>query len=215
MYSILEAGRKKNTKKAKGVKKNVVKKHIRHEQYKEALFEKQTFRLAWMSCGQSVIASTGNIWTRSLSHSLTPSAGSQKMGWTRWHMDTGMRSSREVAGWIEELSNAWGPHTVVAVCLMAPQAALLEQSLVVGHRHPAGSIIWARRASQPVHFKRPHRVSGPPATTLQCTGLVKVAKADPRGDFLLFEAKRAFRDYRGGLLCQRLGLDGIRGLFVS
>ena len=43
MYSILEAGGK-NTKKAKGVKKNVVTKHIRHEQYKEALFEKQTFR---------------------------------------------------------------------------------------------------------------------------------------------------------------------------
>ena len=43
MYSILEAGGG-NIKKAKGVKKNVVKKHIRHEQYKEALFEKQTFR---------------------------------------------------------------------------------------------------------------------------------------------------------------------------
>ena len=43
MYSILEAGGK-DTKKAKGVKKNVVKKHIMHEQYKEALFEKQTFR---------------------------------------------------------------------------------------------------------------------------------------------------------------------------
>ena len=43
MYSILEAG-VGNIKKAKGVKKNVVRKHIRHEQYKEALFEKQTFR---------------------------------------------------------------------------------------------------------------------------------------------------------------------------
>ena len=43
MYSILEASGI-NTKKAKGVKKNVVKKHIRHEQYKETLFEKQTFR---------------------------------------------------------------------------------------------------------------------------------------------------------------------------
>ena len=43
MYSILEACGG-NIKKAKGVKKNVVKKHIRHEQYKEALFEKQTFR---------------------------------------------------------------------------------------------------------------------------------------------------------------------------
>ena len=42
MYSILEAGGK-NIKKAKGVKKTVVKKHIRHEQYKEALFRKQTF----------------------------------------------------------------------------------------------------------------------------------------------------------------------------
>ena len=43
MYSILEADGK-NIKKAKGVKKNVVKKHIRHEQYKEALFERRTFR---------------------------------------------------------------------------------------------------------------------------------------------------------------------------
>ena len=43
MYSILEAGGK-NLKKAKGVKKNVVQKHIRHEQYKQALFDKKTFR---------------------------------------------------------------------------------------------------------------------------------------------------------------------------
>ena len=41
----------------------------------------------------------------------------------------------------------WYP--VVAVCRMAPQAALLEQSLVVGHRHPAGSITRARRAWSP------------------------------------------------------------------
>ena len=44
MYSILEAGSKNILKKAKGVKKNVVKKHIRHEQYKESLFGKQIFR---------------------------------------------------------------------------------------------------------------------------------------------------------------------------
>ena len=55
----------------------------------------------------------------------------------------------------------------------------------------------------------------PAGDTLQFTGLVKIANADLRGDFLLFEARRASRDYRGGLLCQRLGLDGIRGLFVS
>ena len=105
---------------------------------------------------------------------------------------------------------------MVAVCRMAPQAALLEQSLAVGHRHTAGSTTQARRAghraSQPVQFKRPHRVSGPPVTTLQFTGLVKVANADPRGDFLPFEAKRASRDYTGGFLCQRLGLHGITGL---
>ena len=43
LYSMLEAS-EKSSKKAKGVKKNTVKKHIRHEQYKEALFEKQTSR---------------------------------------------------------------------------------------------------------------------------------------------------------------------------
>ena len=107
----------------------------------------------------------------------------------------------------------------VAVCRIAPQAALLEQSLAMGHRRPAGSTTRSCRAwssSVPaIHFKRPHRVSGLPATTLQFTGLVKVANADPRGDFLLFEAKGASRDYKRELLCQYLGLDGIRGLFAS
>ena len=42
IYFILEASGK-NIKKAKGVKKNVVKKQICHEQYKEALFSKRTF----------------------------------------------------------------------------------------------------------------------------------------------------------------------------
>ena len=78
MYSILEAGRK-NLKKAKGVKKNVVKKHIRHEQYKEVIFDKKTFRH-----GMDVLRSEGHrIYGQhmnkvSLSPS-TPSAGWQKM----------------------------------------------------------------------------------------------------------------------------------------
>ena len=38
---------------------------------------------------------------------------------------------------------------MVAVWRMAPQAALLEQSLAVGHRHPAGSTTRARRAWSP------------------------------------------------------------------
>ena len=43
MCSILE-NNNKNIKKAKGIKKNVVKKNIRHLQYKECLFYKKTFR---------------------------------------------------------------------------------------------------------------------------------------------------------------------------
>ena len=42
MYSILEDSRS-NIKKEKGVKKYVVKKQIRHEQYKECLFNQKTF----------------------------------------------------------------------------------------------------------------------------------------------------------------------------
>ena len=44
-----------NIKKAKGVKKNVVKKYIRHEEYKEALFEKKTFHH-----GMDVLRSEGH-----------------------------------------------------------------------------------------------------------------------------------------------------------
>ena len=140
------------------------------------------------------------------------------MGWTRWHMDTGMRSSRDVAGWIEGLFNASGPNPVVGVCRMAPQAVLLEQSLAVGHRHPAGSTTRTRRAWSPsvpagtLQETTPGQWS--PATTLQFTGLVKVANADPRRDFLLFEAKRASGDYRGRRCAIALALIASEG-FLS
>ena len=108
---------------------------------------------------------------------------------------------------------------MVAVCRMAPQAALLEQSLAVGHRHPAGSTTRVRRAWSPsvpaVHFKRPHRVSGPPATTLQFTGLVKIANADPRGDFLPFEAKGHPGTTEEGFCVSYLALMASEGFFVS
>ena len=109
------------------------------------------------------------------------------------------------------------------MCPLAPQAALFEQSLAVGHRRPAGSTTRARRAWSP----------SVPAGTLQDTtpgqwpagDLPPVHRAGkgserrPKGDFLLFEAKRASRDYRVGLMCvalqRRLSLDGIRGLFAS
>ena len=105
MYSILRTGGK-STKKVKGVKKIVVKKHIRHEQYKEALFEKQTFRH-----GMDVLWSErhriyGQNLNKVVLSPLIPSAGSKKMRWTRWQMDTGMRSSRNVGGCMEELFNA-------------------------------------------------------------------------------------------------------------
>ena len=203
MYSILEAGGK-NTKKAQGVKKNVEKKHIRHEQYKESLFEKQAFRHSMVSCGQSAIASTSNIWTRSLSHPSTPSAGSQKLGWTRWNMDTGMRSLRDVKPAGERRLRTPSGGSCVSDGTTSSSSRTKPR--------PAGS---TTRASQPIHLKRPRRVSSPPATTLQFTGLVKVANTYTRGDFLFFEAKRASRVYRGGLLFQRLGLDGIIGLFAS
>ena len=60
MYSILDAGGI-NTKKAKGVTKNVVKTHIRHEQYKETISEKQTFRHGMDVLRESAIVSTGKI----------------------------------------------------------------------------------------------------------------------------------------------------------
>ena len=108
---------------------------------------------------------------------------------------------------------------MVAVCRMEPKATLLEQSLAVGHRHHAGSTTRARRAWSP----------SVPAGTLQETTpgqwpagyhlpvhwAGKDSERRPTRDFLLFEAKRASRDYRGGLLCQRFGLEGIQGLFVS
>ena len=54
MYSILK-GDKKNIKKAKGVKKCVVKKQIMHEQYKETLFGKKQL---WH--GMNIIRSEGH-----------------------------------------------------------------------------------------------------------------------------------------------------------
>ena len=108
---------------------------------------------------------------------------------------------------------------MVAVCRIAPQAALLEQSLAVGHHRPAGSTTRARRAWSPsvpagtLQEKTPsHWLAGdhPPVHRAGTS-----SERRPRGDFLLFDAKGASGDYREGLLCQRLGLDGIRGLFVS
>ena len=73
-------------------------------------------------------------------------------------------------------------------------------------------------ASEPVNLKRPHRACSASTATFQLARLVQIANANSRGDFLLLETNRAARNYRAGLLyaaAQRLGLDGIRGLFAS
>ena len=54
MYSILKAD-EKNIKKAKGVKKNVVKKQIKNEQYKEVLFGAKQLRH-----GMNILRSEGH-----------------------------------------------------------------------------------------------------------------------------------------------------------
>ena len=54
MYTTLEVGGK-NIKHAKGVKETTVKKHIMLEQYREALFSKQTFCI-----GMDVLRSEGH-----------------------------------------------------------------------------------------------------------------------------------------------------------
>ena len=93
----------------------------------------------------------------------------------------------------------------------APLRLILQ---VVDHRLTG----LGHRASQSVHLKRPHGVCSASKAIFQLTRLVEIANANSRGDFLLIETNWAARNYRGGLLCaaaQRLGLDGIRGLFAS
>ena len=175
--------------------------------------------MAWMSCGQSVIASMASIWTRYHSRPLTPSAGSQKMGRTHWLMDIKMQSPQAWQRWnIEELFNAWEPHpAVVGVSggttrKFFPDKATRRPILQVIQQ---GIIGLGQRSSQTVHLKRPHRFCSASTATFQLARLVKEANANSRGDFLLLQTHRAAGNYRGGLLCHSLCLDGIWGLFTS
>ena len=122
MYSILEAC-SKNIKKVKGVKKNVAKKHIRHEQYKESLFGKQTF------ChGMDVLQSDCHQICRQHLNKVSLSPFNSK----RWiaengvdvlaygHKDAIPGGLTEMDEYIQELLNTWEPYLVVAVCREAP-----------------------------------------------------------------------------------------------
>ena len=108
---------------------------------------------------------------------------------------------------------------MVAVCRMAPQAALLEQRLAVGHRHPAGSTTPARRAWSP----------SVPAGTLQETTpgqwpaghhppVHRAGKGSerrpPRGRFAL-SGQEGVQGLQRRAFVSASGLNGIRGLFAS
>ena len=149
MYSILEASGA-CIKKAKGVKKNVVKKHIRHEQYREALFGKKTFRHS-----MDVLRSEKHhIYGLHLNKvSLSPFDSK------RWiaengvdtlaygHKDAQPAGAAEMDAYIDELlSDVWESHQEAAACQKVPPEAPLGRIHVVEHYRPANSRARARRA---------------------------------------------------------------------
>ena len=111
MYSIFEANGQ-NIKKANGMKKNVVKKHIRHKQYREALFSKKTFRH-----GMDVLRSEKHHIYGHLNKVLLSYFDSKR--WIAengvdtlayWHKDT------LPAGAAELLRNVWESHQGAVEC---------------------------------------------------------------------------------------------------
>ena len=108
---------------------------------------------------------------------------------------------------------------MVVVCRMAPQAALLEQSLPVGHRHPAGSTTWARRAwSQSASagtFQETTPGQWPTGDHPPVHWAGKGSKRRPPKGLSALWDQEGIQGLQKRLLCQRLGLDGIRGHFVS
>ena len=216
MYTILAAGGG-NIKKAKGVKKNVVKKHIRHEQYKEALFRKRTFRYS-----MDVLRSERHrIYGQRLNKvSLSPFDSKSWIAENR--VDTLAQTPFRLAllRWMRTLTNcsalenpirrklSVGRHYEEFLPDKTTRRAVLQviQQGLVGLGH---------RASQPAHLKRPYRVSRAAPTALQLAGLVQIANTNTWREPLLLETNRAVGNYRGGLLRHGLGLDGIRRLFAS
>ena len=85
MYPILRAD-KKTIRKAKGVKRAIVKKLLHHEQYKEALFEKKTFRHG-MDMLRSEKHHVYGMHVNKISlPPSTPSGGLRPMESTHWRM---------------------------------------------------------------------------------------------------------------------------------
>ena len=104
------------------MKKNVVKRHIRHEQYKEALFEKQTFRHS-----MDVLRSERHhIYGQVLNKvSLSPfdskrwiaENGADMLAYR--HKDALPAGAAEMDAYIDELLSALKPHPEEAECRAA------------------------------------------------------------------------------------------------
>ena len=136
-----------------------------------------------MSCGQSAITSMGSASERSRSRPLTPSAGSQKMGRTRWPMGTKTPFRLALLRWMRTLMNcsalenpirrklSVGRHYEEFLPDKTTRRAVLQ---VIQH----GLVGLGHRASQPVHLKRPYRVSRAAPTALQLAGLVQIANTN-------------------------------------
>ena len=175
MYYILEADGE-NIKKAKGVKKNVVKKHIRHEQYKEALFRKRTFRHS-----MDVLRSERHhIYGQRLNKvSLSPFDSK------RWIAVNGLDTLGTktpfrlvLLRWMRTLMNCSALENPIRRKLWRHyEEFLLDKTTrravlqVIQH----GLVGLGHRASQPAHLKRPYRVSRAAPTALQLAGLVQIA----------------------------------------
>ena len=83
MYSIIKAD-EKIIKKAKGVKKCVVKKEIKHEQYKETLFGSKQFRH-----GMNILRSEGHMFYGMRVNKISLSPFDSK----RWIADDGIQTN--------------------------------------------------------------------------------------------------------------------------
>ena len=94
MYSVMKAD-EKNIRKAKGVKKNVVKKQIKHEQYKQVLFSKEQL---WH--GMNILRSEGHEIYGMHINKISLSPFDSK----RWIADDGVNTKAYgYNDWIEEM----------------------------------------------------------------------------------------------------------------
>ena len=203
MYSILEANGD-NIKKAKGVKKAVVKKHIRHKQYYTGRLysRKRPSTTAWMSCDQSATISMGSASTRCRCLPSTPSGGSQKTGWTLWPMG--------IPGHRDATPGAQLKWTITLTSFLTVENTIWRQLSVRRHNQKlltdkpptryltcGVKIIKYRLAGlghgapEPVHPEGPHRVSGATPSTLEFAGLIEEANTNPRRELLLLKTDRA------------------------